>query len=194
MPPTLWEAAAANDVAALAERLSECSDTHVNLLNEGGASALHCAATFGCVRAARFLLEHAGADVHLPDRESGWTALHRALYHGCHQELHGCHHQHYGGGGGGGGGGGANPKGGHLRVALLLIRHGALLGDELNVGRPWQRKRNPLPPPPLRLAPPPRRADESGATAAAAGGSAKPAAAVAVAITWTMTGTRPWLC
>jgi len=57
----------------------------------------------------RYLL-HAGADVHLADRESCWTPLHRALYHG------------------------------QLRCALLLLSYGAILGDSLapwNKGVSW---------------------------------------------------------
>ncbi len=52
----------------------------------------------------RFLLGRR-ADPNAADAESGWTALHRALYAG------------------------------HLRIALLLLRAGAVLGDELT---PWR--------------------------------------------------------
>ena len=60
--------------------------------------------------------------MNLRDLESGWTPLHRALE--------------------------CTPL--HIRTSLLLMRHGATLGDELSVGRPWLRlprhTTTPLPP------------------------------------------------
>lgn len=47
-----------------------------------------------------------GGDPNCPDRESRWTPLHRALYNG------------------------------HVKVALLLLRAGAVLGDELTIWGP----------------------------------------------------------
>ena len=133
--PTLWEAAASNDVAIVAQRLLE-PDTPVDLFNEAGASALHVAASRGHVATTRFLLEREpqAASVHLHDLESGWTALHRALYHGtapaAASRSEGRRSR------------GSDDDCSHLRVVLLLIRHGALLGDHVNLGRPWQQHRD----------------------------------------------------
>ncbi len=108
----VWAAAEANDVTSLSARLVEGSDTTVDLRNTAGATPLHVACSKGHLRAARFLLERAGANVHARDGESGWTALHRALYHG------------------------------HVSLALLLLRHGAWLGDAAarDPPRPWFRE------------------------------------------------------
>lgn len=50
-----------------------------------GRTVLHlaCAATdSAAVEYVRMILGHPGVNVNLQDRESMWTALHRALYHG----------------------------------------------------------------------------------------------------------------
>lgn len=97
-----------NDIFSLALR-----DEHSGLealVVEGGCSpddrddygrtALMICATYGCEQAAQKLIS-LGASLQLQDYENGWTALHRALYHG------------------------------HLKVSLLLIKGGADLGDQL---------------------------------------------------------------
>src|SRR3546814_2647487 len=48
-----------------------------------------------------------GADTNVPDWESGWTPLHRSFYFG------------------------------HVKLSLLLLKHGANLGDELEGD--WRR-------------------------------------------------------
>lgn len=50
-----------------------------------GRTALHVAASLGKVELVRWLLEQCHADVDARDRESGWTALHRAVFYG---QLH----------------------------------------------------------------------------------------------------------
>lgn len=50
-----------------------------------GRTALHLAASLGKVELVRWLLEQCHADVDARDRESGWTALHRAVFYG---QLH----------------------------------------------------------------------------------------------------------
>lgn len=50
-----------------------------------GRTALHVAASLGKAELVRWLLEQCRADVDARDRESGWTALHRAVFYG---QLH----------------------------------------------------------------------------------------------------------
>ncbi|XP_054155026.1 inhibitor of Bruton tyrosine kinase-like [Oppia nitens] len=47
-----------------------------------GRTALHAAASCGCLRFCEWLVDKCGADLDGKDYESGWTALHRALYYG----------------------------------------------------------------------------------------------------------------
>ncbi|KAJ7766843.1 hypothetical protein B0H16DRAFT_1522600 [Mycena metata] len=56
----------------------------VNALDRLGRSPLHlaCAVPEG-IEYVRALLKHTSINVNLADAESHWTALHRALYHGC---------------------------------------------------------------------------------------------------------------
>jgi ankyrin repeat protein len=57
----------------------------VNTRDWLGRTVLHlaCAATDNAaVEYVRMLLAHPAVNVNLQDRESNWTALHRALYHG----------------------------------------------------------------------------------------------------------------
>lgn len=60
-----------------------------------GRTALHVAASVGKVELVNWLLEQCHADVDSRDRESGWTALHRAVFYG------------------------------HLQCAKALLQHGA---------------------------------------------------------------------
>lgn len=53
-----------------------------NLVDHLGRTVLHLAATDGKVEYVEALLNQRSVDVTKPDRESGWTALHRALYAG----------------------------------------------------------------------------------------------------------------
>lgn len=99
----LWKAAAADDADALRVLLEDASEC-VDECDDQGRTCLHVAASVGSEAAVRFLLAQA-ADPNKADKESHWTPLHRALYHG------------------------------HLRIALLLLRAGAVLGDELT---PWR--------------------------------------------------------
>lgn len=50
-----------------------------------GRTALHVAASLGKVELVKWLLEQCHAEVDARDRESGWTALHRAVFYG---QLH----------------------------------------------------------------------------------------------------------
>lgn len=61
-----------NDVAILDSR------------NAQGETALHIASSSGNFSVVKILLDY-GADMFLQDMESGWTALHRSLYH---QHIH----------------------------------------------------------------------------------------------------------
>lgn len=108
-PIDVWASAEADDVASLRTLMgegggSENLDMYVDERDDHGRTALHAASSKGAESAVRFLLSR-GANPNKADRESHWTSLHRALYHG------------------------------HLRIALLLLRAGAVLGDELT---PWQ--------------------------------------------------------
>ncbi|KNE73314.1 hypothetical protein AMAG_17483 [Allomyces macrogynus ATCC 38327] len=47
-----------------------------------GTTVLHLACTLNKFAAARALIDHLSVDVNAQDEESGWTPLHRALYHG----------------------------------------------------------------------------------------------------------------
>ncbi|XP_064460638.1 inhibitor of Bruton tyrosine kinase-like [Ornithodoros turicata] len=51
----------------------------------GGRTALHLAATVGKVDLVEWLLHQCHAEVDVRDKESGWTPLHRAIFHG---QLH----------------------------------------------------------------------------------------------------------
>eukprot|EP00613_Pedinella_sp_CCMP2098_P017940 CAMPEP_0171752676 /NCGR_PEP_ID=MMETSP0991-20121206/42769_1 /TAXON_ID=483369 /ORGANISM="non described non described, Strain CCMP2098" /LENGTH=280 /DNA_ID=CAMNT_0012354127 /DNA_START=121 /DNA_END=960 /DNA_ORIENTATION=+ len=97
---SLWQAAYHNDVESI--------DTFVDMRDEVGRSALHVASSRGHIASVQFLLQ-VGSDVHNRDVESGWTPLHRALFHG------------------------------HISVAIILIRAGAFAGfeDAPNQARPW---------------------------------------------------------
>ncbi|KAG0100616.1 hypothetical protein BGZ93_009408 [Podila epicladia] len=65
----------------------------VNAKDANGATQLHLAVSDNNIGRVRTLLEHTKIDVNAKDLESGWTALHRALYLG------------------------------HLRIAILLVQH-----------------------------------------------------------------------
>ena len=91
---TVWDFAADNDLAALRKYVSE--DNRTDEHDGDGVKALHICASRGHVELVALLLKK-GANPLLKDHESGWTPLHRALYHN------------------------------HLEVALLLLRHNAPL-------------------------------------------------------------------
>ena len=93
----LFELAKINNFE-LIEKLVKDNDCNVDDKDDFGRTALHICSTFGCVESCQKLIS-LGADLTIQDFESGWTALHRALYHG------------------------------HLKVSLLLIKAGADLGD-----------------------------------------------------------------
>ncbi|KAJ3356322.1 hypothetical protein GGF32_001534 [Allomyces javanicus] len=61
-------------------------DPNVRLRGVGvtaaGTTVLHLACTLNKFAAARALIDHLSVDVNAQDEESGWTPLHRALYHG----------------------------------------------------------------------------------------------------------------
>ncbi|KAF8934025.1 hypothetical protein EDD21DRAFT_366830 [Dissophora ornata] len=69
------------------------NDDDVNCKDLDGRTPLHRAVVTNNLDQVRTLLKHPKIDVNLKDLESGWTALHRALYLG------------------------------HLRIAILLIQH-----------------------------------------------------------------------
>lgn len=78
---TIWAAARAGDCAALRTLLEPESECAVDELDDVGASPLHIAASRGHADSVALLLE-GGADHALQDRESGYTALHRAFLGG----------------------------------------------------------------------------------------------------------------
>ena len=61
--------------------LSRCPNV-ARLADHVGRTALHVAASCGQTDVVRWLVEQRQADVDRRDDESGWTPLHRALYHG----------------------------------------------------------------------------------------------------------------
>lgn len=66
-------------------RKNIASALEVNALDHLGRTVLHlaCASTEpASLEYARMLLAHPSINVNLPDKESHWTALHRALYAG----------------------------------------------------------------------------------------------------------------
>ena len=78
-------------------------DIDVNERDDYGRSALHICASNSkndCLETVRVILSHPNVQLDLPDYESGWTPLHRALYFK------------------------------NYRIALTLIKAGAKLGDE----------------------------------------------------------------
>lgn len=65
--------------------VSQQPDFNVNARDSQGRTVLHLAASSSEPSATeyiRLLLTHPDIDVNLKDKESHWTALHRALYHG----------------------------------------------------------------------------------------------------------------
>lgn len=60
-------------------RLCYTSGQHNDMF---GRSALHMAASCGKVDIVEWLLEEKGGDLTQKDAESGWTALHRAMFYG----------------------------------------------------------------------------------------------------------------
>eukprot|EP00124_Ichthyophonus_hoferi_P001021 Ihof_evm2s46 gene=Ihof_evmTU2s46 len=85
----ITNAAAVGDAKALAQliqqsdykRTSRARSSNKLGTDKLGRSPLHFAAAYGNTECARLLCEE-GDDVNLPDRESGWTSLHRAIYLG----------------------------------------------------------------------------------------------------------------
>lgn len=75
-------------------------EVDINERNDAGLTSLHICATYNCFEACILLLQHAAVQIEIPDFENGWTALHRSLYFR------------------------------HFKIALLLIKAGARLGDE----------------------------------------------------------------
>lgn len=47
-----------------------------------GRTLLHMACTFGAMSCLRLLLSRNNVNEAAQDKENGWTALHRAVYHG----------------------------------------------------------------------------------------------------------------
>ena len=86
--------------------VDEC---HPDDKDDFGRTALHIAAYYGFEESTQKLIS-LNASLNVPDFESGWTPLHRALYHG------------------------------HLKVSLLLIKAGADLGDNYRSasGEDWK--------------------------------------------------------
>ncbi len=74
---TTFEAAKINDYEYLHFLLSHGNDA--NERNDIGLNCLHIAATFGSLECAKVLTAY-GVDLESKDWESGWTALHRAIY------------------------------------------------------------------------------------------------------------------
>jgi ankyrin repeat protein len=78
----------AEDVRACASRVAGSSLADIDAPGSHGVTPLHAAATRGDVDVARALLDAGAAACHSharplrADAESGWTATHRAMYHG----------------------------------------------------------------------------------------------------------------
>ena len=76
------------DVRACASRVAGSSLADIDAPGSHGVTPLHAAATRGDVDVARALLDAGAAACHSharplrADAESGWTATHRAMYHG----------------------------------------------------------------------------------------------------------------
>jgi alpha-tubulin suppressor-like RCC1 family protein len=76
----IFALARTNDAEAVERLLSEESND-VNETNDTGVTGLHICATLDCVNTLIVYLRY-GADLNIRDYESGWTALHRSVYHG----------------------------------------------------------------------------------------------------------------
>ena len=61
--------------------LSKCHNV-ASLRDAYGRTVLHVASSCGRVDTVQWLLTERGADQSVKDIESGWTALHRALFYG----------------------------------------------------------------------------------------------------------------
>lgn len=90
-----------NDHEAL-NWLLQNDEVDIDERDDFGRTCLHICATFGCIESVVVILRKSIGSIMLPDYESGWTPLHRALYFS------------------------------HFKIALLLIKAGAKLGDELS--------------------------------------------------------------
>ena len=99
----LFVAASKNAKECLTRLLSGEEPCKVDELDSFGQTALMLAASMGNDEAVAVLLNH-GASTSLQDFESGWTALHRALFSG------------------------------HVRTSLLLLKAGANLEDSAASG------------------------------------------------------------
>jgi len=75
----IFDAARLNNPLQL-QRIASLNLNDLNERNDSGATALHICATYGCLEAAKMLLKY-GADAIIQDFESGWTPLHRSIYH-----------------------------------------------------------------------------------------------------------------
>ncbi|TMW58475.1 hypothetical protein Poli38472_010034 [Pythium oligandrum] len=75
----LWESVKAQALTRV-EMLLTVGEVDVNERNDLGETALHLAASSGYDAIVQVLLAH-GADITLKDSESGWTPLHRSIYH-----------------------------------------------------------------------------------------------------------------
>ena len=60
----------------------KCCHNPVNISDTFGRTVLHIAASLGKWQVVEWLLTEQHADVSTRDLESGWTALHRALFYG----------------------------------------------------------------------------------------------------------------
>lgn len=75
----IFHAVSSNDPIAV-EMLITHHQEDVNIIDAFGVTPLHVCATYGYAEVAKVLLKY-GAKRSSRDRESGWTPLHRALYH-----------------------------------------------------------------------------------------------------------------
>lgn len=92
-PGNIFSFSRNNDTASIAALLENGNSP--NERDSKGRTPLHICCSFDCFESAQLLLRTETCDINLQDTESGYTALHRALYSGNH------------------------------RIALLLIKHGA---------------------------------------------------------------------
>ncbi|KAG8238384.1 hypothetical protein J437_LFUL018042 [Ladona fulva] len=69
-----------NEYQALAFMCWRCTN-YATVADEAGRTALHIASSSGKVRVLKWLIKK-GVNLNIQDKESGYTPLHRSLYHG----------------------------------------------------------------------------------------------------------------
>lgn len=76
----IWTSIRTGDLESLQQLVQD--PENINCRNTLGETPLHLAASYGSEACIRILLQSDHAiRLNLQDQESGWTALHRSLYH-----------------------------------------------------------------------------------------------------------------